>query len=46
VPPRPDEDERIEPVRVTLEEALAAVDDGTIDDAKTVIALLRYAARR
>jgi ADP-ribose pyrophosphatase len=38
---RLDEDERVEVVRMTPDEALAAVDDGRIDDAKTVIAILR-----
>lgn len=46
VPPRPDEDERIEVVRMPFDEALARIDDGEIDDAKTVVALLRTAARR
>jgi ADP-ribose pyrophosphatase len=36
-----DEDERVEIIRMTMDEALAAVDDGRIDDAKTVIAILR-----
>jgi ADP-ribose diphosphatase len=41
---RLEEDERVEIVRLTLDEALAAVASGAIDDAKTVVALLRYAA--
>jgi ADP-ribose pyrophosphatase len=36
-----DEDERVEIIRMSMDEALAAVDDGRIDDAKTVIAILR-----
>lgn len=46
VPPRPDEDERIEVVRMPFDEALARIDGGEIDDAKTIVALLRTAARR
>ena len=46
VPPRPDEDERIEVVKMPFEEALARIDGGEIDDAKTIVALLRTAARR
>jgi 8-oxo-dGTP pyrophosphatase MutT (NUDIX family) len=42
VPQRLEEDERVEIVRMTLDEALAAVEAGEIDDAKTVIALLRF----
>lgn len=38
-----DEDERIEVVRLTLTEALAAIDRGEINDAKSVIGVLRYA---
>jgi ADP-ribose pyrophosphatase len=38
---RLDEDERIEIVHLSMDEALAAVDDGRIDDAKTVVAILR-----
>ncbi len=38
-------DEFIEPMIVTLEEAVAMVTDGTINDAKTQIAILRYALR-
>jgi len=36
-----DEDERVEVVHLSIDEALAAVDDGRIDDAKTVVAILR-----
>jgi ADP-ribose pyrophosphatase len=36
-----EEDERVEVLRMPLEEALAAVASGEIDDAKTIIALLR-----
>lgn len=43
---RPDEDERIEVVRMTFDEALAKIDSGEIDDAKTIVALLRAASRR
>ncbi|MBK6425011.1 MAG: NUDIX hydrolase [Blastocatellia bacterium] len=46
VPPRPDEDERIEVVRMPFDEAIARIDAGEIDDAKTIVALLRTAARR
>lgn len=46
VPPRPDEDERIEVVRMPFDEALARIDRGEIDDGKTTVALLRAAARR
>jgi ADP-ribose pyrophosphatase len=41
VPQNLDEDERVEVVRMTIAEAAAAVDDGRIDDAKTVTAILR-----
>ncbi len=38
-----DDDERLsEPIRMTLEEVEAAVDDGTIVDAKTLVALLLF----
>ena len=46
VPQRLEEDERVEIVRMTLAEALAAVDSGEIDDGKTVVALLRFARSR
>ena len=46
VPQRLEEDERVEIVRMTLDEALAEIDAGEIDDAKTVVALLRYARLR
>ena len=36
----PDEDEHLELVRLTLDEALAMVDDGTIADAKSIVGLL------
>ena len=36
----PDEDERLELSHLTLDEALARVDDGEISDAKTILALL------
>ena len=39
----PDEDEDIQTVIVTKEEALAMISSGEIDDAKTICALLRYA---
>ena len=45
VPQRLEEDERVEIVRMSLDEALAAVDRGEIDDGKTVVALLRYARK-
>jgi ADP-ribose pyrophosphatase len=40
-----DEDENIEVVRLTLDEALAAIADGRIDDAKSQVGLLLYARR-
>ena len=40
-----DEDEHIEVVRLTLEEALAKIDSGEIDDAKSQVGLLLYARR-
>jgi ADP-ribose pyrophosphatase len=45
IPQRLEEDERVEVVRLTLDEALAAVAAGEIDDAKTVVALLRARER-
>ncbi|WZO98040.1 NUDIX hydrolase [Isosphaeraceae bacterium EP7] len=39
-------DERIEPIVVTWDEAMAMVADGRIDDAKTMLALLICDARR
>jgi 8-oxo-dGTP pyrophosphatase MutT (NUDIX family) len=38
--------ESIEPVRLSFEEALAAIQNGAIDDAVTVAALFRYALAR
>lgn len=38
----PDEDEDLEIVTITKDEALAMIKSGEIDDAKTVAALLRY----
>jgi ADP-ribose pyrophosphatase len=38
-PPRPEADERLEPVIVPWAEALAMVDDGRIEDAKTMLAI-------
>lgn len=38
-----DEDEDIEVVRMTVEEALAAVDSGEIVDSKTIVGVLRWA---
>jgi ADP-ribose pyrophosphatase len=46
VPPRPDEDERIETATFTLAEARAMVDRGEIREGKTLIALLLESARR
>jgi ADP-ribose pyrophosphatase len=46
VPPRPDEDERIEAAHFTLDEARAMVDRGEIREGKTLIALLLEAQRR
>jgi ADP-ribose pyrophosphatase len=43
VPQRLEEDEFVEIVRMTIDEALDAIDAGEIDDAKTVVALLRAA---
>jgi ADP-ribose pyrophosphatase len=40
-----DEDEDIEVERLTLDEALAAIESGEICDAKSVIGVLRYARR-
>lgn len=40
-----DEDEDIEIERLTPQEALAAIDDGRINDAKSIIGLLRWANR-
>jgi ADP-ribose pyrophosphatase len=40
-----DEDENIEVVRLTLDEALAAIASGEIDDAKSQVGILMYAAR-
>ncbi|MHB8893443.1 MAG: NUDIX hydrolase, partial [Candidatus Limnocylindrales bacterium] len=36
----PDEDERLELSRVTIDEALALVDTGEISDAKSILAIL------
>ncbi len=41
-----DEDENIEVVAMTLDEALAAIDDGRIQDAKSQVGLLLYARHR
>ena len=46
VPPRPEEDERIEPARFTLDEAMAMVARGEIREGKTLVALLLERARR
>lgn len=46
VPVRPDEDERIEVVRMPFNEALRLIDTGEIDDGKTIVVLLRAATRR
>jgi len=46
VPARPEEDERIEPSWLTLEQALAMIDRGEIKEGKTLIALLREQTRR
>jgi ADP-ribose pyrophosphatase len=46
VPPRPEEDERIETGRFTLEEALAMVRRGEIREGKTLVALLLEDTRR
>lgn len=43
VPQRLEEDERVEVVRMPLDAAVAMIASGEIDDAKTVVALLRYA---
>ncbi len=42
----PDEDERLELVRLPVDEAIAAVDRGDIADAKSLVGLLRLARRR
>ena len=46
VPPRPEEDERIEPRWFGLDEALAMVERGEIREGKTLVALLREHSRR
>jgi ADP-ribose pyrophosphatase len=38
-----DEDEDVEVELVTLDRALAAIDDGAIEDAKSIVGLLQYA---
>jgi ADP-ribose pyrophosphatase len=38
-PPHPEPDERLKPVIVSWSDAIAMVDDGRIEDAKTIIAL-------
>lgn len=45
VPQQLDEDERVEIVRLSLDDALAAVESGEIDDAKTIVAILKLAMR-
>ena len=40
-----DEDERIEVEVLALDDALARVDDGRIEDAKSIVGLLQYARR-
>ncbi len=45
VPQRLEEDERVEIVEMSLDDALALVDTGEIDDAKTVVALLKAGRR-
>ena len=46
VPPRPDEDERIETATFTLAEARAMIDRGEIREGKTLVALLLESERR
>ncbi len=46
VPPRPEEDERIEPASFTLDAAMAMVSRGEIREGKTLVALLLERARR
>jgi ADP-ribose pyrophosphatase len=46
IPARPDEDERIELARFTLEEALAMISRGEIREGKTLVALLLEERRR
>ena len=41
-PPAPEADEDLEPIEISLSEALAMVGDGRIDDAKTMLALLLW----
>jgi len=41
----PDEDEEIEAISLTLDDALAKVNEGVIDDSKTIIALLVASSR-
>ena len=45
-PPAPEADEDIEPIDIPISEALAMVDDGRIDDAKTMLALLLWGRLR
>jgi ADP-ribose pyrophosphatase len=46
VPPRPEEDERIETAAFTLEQAKAMIARGEIREGKTLVALLLEASRR
>jgi ADP-ribose diphosphatase len=46
VPPRPEDDERIEPRWFGLDEALTMVERGEIREGKTLVALLREHSRR
>lgn len=46
VPPRPEDDERIEPRWFAFDEALAMIERGEIREGKTLVALLREHARR
>jgi ADP-ribose pyrophosphatase len=40
-----EDDEELEPIRLTLAQALAAIDDGSIEDAKSIVAILWLARR-
>jgi ADP-ribose pyrophosphatase len=46
VPPRPEDDERIEPRWFGLDEAMAMIERGEIREGKTLVALLREHSRR
>ncbi len=43
---RPDEDEDVSPVEIEVNEALRMIDDGRIEDAKTVAGVLEFARKK